>query len=203
MAKAGRPHIGLGVVPLSTRHGFVVNVSNEPGATVTIHEFRGDVAETGAPERFAAPFTDADYRVELSQDQWQAVASAFWQEANNRLRSNGFAQAKVVKHPVEPVLIHPSLGKELCVLCWAIEDEGLETIPNAIRNWEALAPEERWWLYTMTVGVAGMKKDRGHGWRKALAYALARQSFIPGSEVTARTRRTLLGHAGTQLSMEL
>jgi hypothetical protein len=36
-----------------------------------------------------------------------------------------------------------------------------------------LAPEERWWLYTMTAAATGnFLAGRGRGWRKALRYAL-------------------------------
>ena len=42
------------------------------------------------------------------------------------------------------------LGKELVLLAWAVEDAEPTLIPNAIQNWRGLAPEERWWLYTMT-----------------------------------------------------
>ena len=57
--------------------------------------------------------------------------------------------------------VHPSLGKELCILCWAVEDASPEDIPNALHNWEALAPEERWWLYTMTVATTGQAMQKG------------------------------------------
>ena len=40
-------------------------------------------------------------------------------------------------------------------------------------NWLGLAPEERWWLYTMTNAATGHAiKDRNRGWRKAVRFAL-------------------------------
>ena len=36
------------------------------------------------------------------------------------------------------------LGKELCILAWAIEQMETTKIPVAVRNWLALRPEERW-----------------------------------------------------------
>ena len=74
---------------------------------------------------------------------WLALAPAFWEEANRRLRANGLPIAKYQKNPAKPVPVHASLGKELCVLCWAVEDAPPDDIPNALRNWDALAPEER------------------------------------------------------------
>ena len=65
------------------------------------------------------------------------------------------------------------LGKELTVLAWAIEDADPSTVPTAIANWQGLAAEERWWLYTMTAAATGnYLAGRGRGWRKALRYAL-------------------------------
>ena len=40
-------------------------------------------------------------------------------------------------------------------------------------GFKALAPEERWWLYTMTVAATGQAMQKGTGWRKALRAALA------------------------------
>jgi hypothetical protein len=75
------------------------------------------------------------------------------------------------------------------------------TSPNALRNWEALAPEERWWLYTMTVATTGQALQKGIGWRKALRAALADNPFVKGEGMSPRARRELLGHS--QLSLNL
>jgi hypothetical protein len=93
---------------------------------------------------------------------WAELAPAFWEEANRRLRANG---------------LPTSLGKELWVLCWAVEEASIDDIPNALCNWEDLAPEERWWLYTMTVATTGQALRKGVGWRKALRAALADNPF--------------------------
>ena len=65
------------------------------------------------------------------------------------------------------------LGKELVLLAWSIEDADPTLIPVAVKNWMGLAPEERWWLYTMTNAATGHAvSGRGKGWRKAVRYAL-------------------------------
>jgi hypothetical protein len=65
------------------------------------------------------------------------------------------------------------LGKELVLLAWAIEDADPALIPQAIRNWHGLAPEERWWLFTMTNAATGHALGgSGKGWRKAVRFAL-------------------------------
>ena len=115
--------------------------------------------------------------------------------------ANGLPVAKFVKAPAKPVPVHPSLGKELCILCWAVEDAPPDDIPNALHNWEVLAPEERWWLYTMTVATTGQAMQKGIGWRKALRAALADNPFVKGEGLSPKARRELLGHSQLSLSL--
>ena len=61
-----------------------------------------------------------------------------------------------------------SLGKELCVLAWAAETASEDKIAVICSKWAALRPEERWWLFAMTVAEAGMPEDTQRGWRRAL-----------------------------------
>lgn len=201
---AGRTAVGLGFLPDEARHGFLVDVPKgaAPDAMVCISEHRGADLD-GLGERHSAPLNPADHalRVLIDRARWLALAPAFWEEANRRLRANGLPVAKFVKNPARPVPLHASLGKELCVLCWAVEDAPPADIPNALRNWEALAPEERWWLYTMTVATTGQALQKGVGWRKALRAALADNPFVKGEGMSPRARRELLGHS--QLSLNL
>lgn len=137
----------------------------------------------------------------IDSTRWLTLAPAFWEEANRRLRANGLPVAKSIKNPAKPEPLHASLGKVLCVLCWAVEEAPPADTPNALRNWEALAPEERWWLYTMTVATTGQALHKGIGWRKALRAALADTPFAKGEGMSPRARRELLGHS--QLSLAL
>ena len=141
---ASRKSIGLGFVPEESRHGFLIHIpkGSAKGDLISISEYRGDrfsgVDVTSLP---APPPSDPALRVSLDRGRWAALAPAFWEEANRRLRANGLATAKLTKSPMKPIPVHPSLGKELCVLCWAVEEASIDDIPNAMRNWEALAPE--------------------------------------------------------------
>ena len=65
------------------------------------------------------------------------------------------------------------LGKELCVLAWAAETATEEQIRVICSKWAALRPEERWWLFAMTVAEAGLPEDVHRGWRQALYLALS------------------------------
>ena len=200
----GRKAIGLGFLPDEARHGFLVDVpkGSAPAEMVCISEHRGAELD-GLGERHSSPLNPADgaLRVLIDRTRWLALAPAFWEDANRRLRANGLPVAKFIKNPAKPVPLHASLGKELCVLCWAVEEAPPADSPNALRNWEALAPEERWWLYTMTVATTGQALQKGIGWRKALRAALADNPFVKGEGMSPRARRELLGHS--QLSLAL
>lgn len=203
-AQNKRKCLGLGFLPEEARHGFLIDVpkGSAQADLISISEHRGsDLHHLGADDATAIKPNSASIRVLIDRARWLALASSFWDEANRRLRANGLPTQKFVKSPSKPVPVHPSLGKELCVLCWAIEDAPINDIPNAIQNWESLAPEERWWLFTMTVATTGQALQKGIGWRKALRAALADNPFVKGEGMSPRARRELLGHS--QLSLNL
>ena len=202
MARAQQPSprkiVGLGFMPEESRHGFVIDIPKGIGGEdlIFITEHRGeDLDHLGANATHSRSLTDPSLRVTIDRARWLALAPAFWDEANRRLRANGLAVAKFQKNPSKPVPVHPSLGKELCILCWAVESASPDDIPNALRNWESLAPEERWWLYTMTVATTGQANQKNIGWRKALRAALADNPFVKGDGLSPRARRELLGHS--------
>lgn len=209
-----RQIVGLGFLPIEARHGFLIEVPKGTGRNdfIRISEHRNvdlsrlDSVEQASSQPFSPVETsdkDPGLRVLIDRNRWLALAPAFWEESNRRLRANGLPSCKFLKNPAKPVPVHPSLGKELCVLCWAVEEAPPEMIPNALMNWEALAPEERWWLYTMAVATTGHAlTHRGLGWRKALRAALAENPFVKGEGSPARSRRELLGHAQLTLNFD-
>ena len=201
---SSRKVVGLGFLPEEARHGFLIDVPKGSGTSemVCITEHRGaDLNQLG--ERTVEPPSPNDpaLRLIIDRARWLALAPVFWDEANRRLRANGLPLAKFVKSPAKPVPVHPSLGKELCILCWAVEDASPDDIPNALHNWEALTPEERWWLYTMTVATTGQAMQKGIGWRKVLRAALADNPFVKGEGLSPKARRELLGHSQLSLSL--
>ncbi len=209
MAKSGgrdsaRKTTGLGWVVGENRYGFLVYIpaGSGRGDTVTICEIRSPFSQPDDNQEMVPPAEgDPAVRVRIDRGRWLALAPGFWNEANRRLRSNGLPTARYQKSSAKPIAVHPSLGKELCILCWAVEDALPDDIPNALLNWEALAPEERWWLYTMTVATTGQAQQRGVGWRRALRAALAENRFVRGEGVPPKARREILAH--TQTSLEL
>lgn len=199
-----RKVVGLGLLPDEARHGFLIDIPMGSGASglICLTEQRGnDLDHLGARAVDAPSPNDPALRVVIDRNRWLALAPAFWEEANRRLRANGLPAARFQKNPGRPVPVHPSLGKELCILCWAVEDASPDDIPNALHNWEALAPEERWWLYTMTVATTGQAMQKGLGWRKALRAAIADHPFVKGEGLSPKARRELLGHSQLSLSL--
>jgi len=203
-ADSGRRVIGLGFIPAEARHGFVIEVPKGNGrddlVAITEHRENG-LVEVTTPTNASATPTARNLRVLIDRRRWEELAPLFWEDANRRLRSNGLPISRWVKNPSVSIPVHPSLGKELCILCWAVEEAPPDDIPNALRNWEALAPEERWWLYTMAVATTGQAMQRGIGWRRALRAALVENPFVKGEGSSPRARRELLGHSQLALSL--
>jgi len=189
-------------MPDEARHGFLIDIpgGSSQSEMICITEHRGADFTSFISSEVLSP-NDPALRVMIDRNRWLALAPPFWEEANRRLRANGLPSCKFLKNPSKPVPVHPSLGKELCVLCWSVEEAPVDDIPNALRNWEALAPEERWWLYTMTVATTGQALQKGLGWRRALRAALADNPFIKGEGMSPRDRREMLGHS--QLAFNL
>lgn len=188
-----RKSLGLGFLPEELQHGFILHLpaSKAGTADVVLSEHRDFVFEDGEIRARPIKPEESDARVRVTRSLWEEISWAFWEEATRRLTRAGLTASRLPKRGAIPV--HPSLGKELCVLLWAVEDADPQLIPEAIRNWEGLAPEERWWLFTMTAAATGQAQQRGIGWRKALRFALTENPVVKGEGLAPRTREQLLG----------
>lgn len=126
-------------------------------------------------------------RVLLSRQRWLAIREPVQREFNARLKAYKLKTAswKTGENDVERLL-----GAELCVLAWAVEAMPLAHIPKAIGAWLGLRPEERWWLYRVTVNTAGRAEDTGIGWRVALKYALSGERESNASPPKTKTPKT-------------
>lgn len=170
-----------------TPHRFVVTIPRSSTAPVEIVEDRGVGNREGeGPEEIA--------RVRLERSIWRAIANDVKHAFNQRLKINALPAGtwKVGENFVDRLL-----GKELLVLAWAVESAPPEKVPVAVRNWLALRPEERWWLYGMTESLTGGLDDTDKGWRMALRYALAESP--DGAAIVPRRPKTKT--AGAQLSL--
>lgn len=158
---AKHPTLGFGVPATSDPHHFKVVIPKSNNGEVKISEHLGLQAQS---EKFSV----ID-RVLLDRSRWAAIRAEVQRAFNARLKSYGLNTSS---WEVGENVVDRLLGKELCVLAWAIEGMEIENIPVAVRNWLALRPEERWWLFGMTAKSSGGVEDRDVGWRIALRHAL-------------------------------
>jgi hypothetical protein len=152
---------GFGVPATSDPHHFVVEIPRGATGPVSISEVLGLQAQDRSRSIID--------RVRLDRPCWTAIRGEVQRAFNVRLKERNLKPSawKVGSNPVDRLL-----GKELCVLAWAVESMPFEKIPVAVRNWLALRPEERWWLFGMTAMSTGGFNDGGKGWRLALRHAL-------------------------------
>lgn len=133
---------------------------NESVVIVEDYGYRGQ--EGGIPRE--------EDRVFLKRHVWSAIADIARREFNDRLKA---ANVLTGRWHTGANLVDRLLGKELCVLAWAAETASEEQLPVICSKWAALRPEERWWLFAMTVAEAGLPEDTQRGWRRALFLALS------------------------------
>ena len=171
-----RPTLGFDVPATSDPHHFKVIIPRGASAPVQVSEYLGLQA-------LSDEHSVID-RAVLDRARWVAIRSEVQRAFNARLSTHGLRPSawKAGENPVDRLL-----GKELCVIVWAVEQMELEKIPVAVRNWLALRPEERWWLFGMTAMSTGGLRDGDKGWRLALRHALG---DVAQSELLApRARR--------------
>lgn len=162
---------GFGFVPTESEHHFLITITSRKDEPMLISEhFTWDASEARRELSFALGREDNKMRVVLPRSKWEGIADAVRAEFNQRLKQNGL---KTGQWKTGQTAVSRLFGKELVLLAWAIEDADPALILVAIKNWLGLAPEERWWLFTMTNAATGHAiTGRGKGWRKAVRYAL-------------------------------
>ena len=172
---------GFGFLPEESEHHFVVTVPPGTRQDVAIAEHLTYDAERGyPPPSLGAGMQDAKLRVVLPRPKWTAIADEARVEFNRRLKKQHLPTSRWKRgdNPVTRLL-----GKELALLAWAIEDADPTLIPTAIKNWLGLAPEERWWLFTMTNAATGHAlHGKNTGWRKAVRFALTENPVLERGE---------------------
>lgn len=175
-----KENIGFGFDPVESRHHFLVTIPKTAENKVLIYERfewtieRDEILEPRAISPYNEfPEQQIDQRFdrlkcELSRIKWKEIEISLKNEFNQRLKDAGL---KTGSWKQGQNVLHRLFGKELTLLCWAIEDCDIRVIHTAIRNWQGLKPEERWWLYTMTNASTGEAHTK-YGWRTAIRYAM-------------------------------
>ena len=187
--KPPKPTLGFGVPATSDPHHFKVIIPPANSGKVQISEYLGMQAS-------GDEFAIID-RVLLDRPRWTEIRSEVQRAFNARLKGHDLMTSawKVGENPVDRLL-----GKELCVLAWAIEGMEMGNIPVAVRNWLALRPEERWWLFGMTAMATGTVMDAGKGWRLALRHALG---DVAQSDLLQPRARRQLGKVSERPALDL
>jgi len=160
--------IGFGCPETTDPHRFEVDIPPGRTGAVSIVECYGIKAGIGGLPEVAE-------RCLLARPIWSLIAEDVKREFNERLRARNLAASRWI---VGVNKVERLLGKELLVLAWAVEEALPETVPNAIRNWIGLRPEERWWLFNITAAATGFPEHSGVGWRKALRFALTENPLV-------------------------
>ena len=193
-ATGARPTLGFGVPATSDPHHFKVIIPRSNTAPVQVSEYLGLQA-------LSDEHSVID-RAVLERARWTAIRAEVQRAFNARLSTHNL---KPSAWKAGDNLVDRLLGKELCVLVWAVEHMEMEKIPVAVRNWLALRPEERWWLFGMTAMSTGGIGDGDKGWRLALRHALG--DVAQSELLSPRARRGLVardsGVAGERPTLDL
>lgn len=162
---------GFGLDPLTHAAHFLLRIPAGVEQEVQISEHLSwDPDRIGLNVHPAENPADGQLKSCVARGKWDLVADAVRAEFNTRLKAQG---AHPGKWKSGCNALGRAMGKELCLLLWAIEDADPGVVPQALANWQGLAPEERWWLYTMTAAATGSYvTGRNLGWRKAIRFAL-------------------------------
>lgn len=156
-------------------HLFRVEIPAARSQPVLIIEDYGYQGEQGGIPK-------AEERALLPRLVWSKIADTARREFNDRLKA---ARVRTGRWHTGSNLVDRVLGRELCVLAWASETATGDQLAVIGSKWAALRPEERWWLFAMTVAEAGLPQDTQRGWRRALYHALSDGE----KPATARRRR--------------
>ena len=172
---ASRPQAGFGVPDseIDPLH-FIVRIAATSRDKVVVIEDFGISGPKFDSE--ANGHVDQVERCVIPVRRWRQVAAPLRNIFNERLKGRGY---KVGRWETGDNRVHRLLGRELCVLLWAIEQCDEELVPAGINAWLGLRPEERWWLYAMAAHSSGRSGDHERGWRKAIRFALTEGAILP------------------------
>ncbi|MCX8571144.1 DUF3780 domain-containing protein (plasmid) [Mesorhizobium mediterraneum] len=172
---SSRPTAGFGVPEneIDPQH-FIVRISPSGRELVTVIEDYGisgpkfDSEENGP--------VDQVLRCRVDPRRWRMVATPLRNAFNERLKSRKLRSGR---WEAGDNRVHRLLGREMCVLLWAIDECDESLVPAAVNAWTGLRPEERWWLYAMAAHNSGKADEYNRGWRKAIRYGLTEGAALP------------------------
>ncbi len=163
-------------IPASCRFGFLAD-GDQHHFQVSIPGQSNSDALVEIRECFLLPTNDrpltsdkqAKTLASLPVSIWEDILPSFAREIKLKEKSN----AKNIRFSSGLNLIPRLLGKELCLLVWAVENAHACEVSSAIERWSGLTSEERWWLFNMASSDLGTKDS---GWKLAIQIALCNRS---------------------------
>lgn len=101
---------------------------------------------------------------------WRRLATAAQKELLRGMGPEETGGVKSLAFRNGEQALSPLATRELALLLWSLMEDGEGThIDALLAGWRQLAREERWWLYAR---ASNPTQRQGHGWRRALFYAL-------------------------------
>jgi len=165
---------GFGVPNDMAPHQFLVRIPASRTDPVEVWEDFGATAGGTATQRLC--------RATVPRETWRQVADGVKAHLNRRLREKDL---KASRFNAGDNRVERILGRELCVLSWAIEDATPDEAAIAFTRWLSHRPEELWWLFQQIDKDGGEWDSPKTGWRIAIRHALIRE----GEEVPKTPRR--------------
>ena len=167
---------GFGVPDVVDPHHFVVRVPRGESGDIEIVENFGLHAEAEDDALLL--------RCRLPRRAWNGIREEAKRVLNERLREKGLKPSRwnAGDNPIERLL-----GRELCLLAWAVEAASPSQYPAACAAWSTLKPEEKWWLFRMCDDAVGSADDTDTGWRKAVRIAFTE---TPGPHTVVKKKTT-------------
>lgn len=140
---------------------FIVQVPHHEKGDVHIIERKTDMSDGGR-------FCDIE-RSKLGVRKWKKIKPTVANELRQRVarRDNNGLRFAVGENMIDYLA-----GQELCVLAWAAELADEERMNVVMRNWLALTPHDRRWLFRAIAKDPRCAHGQVLGWRAALQYAL-------------------------------
>ena len=169
--------IDFGVPDVVDPHHFVIHIPAGNSEDIEIEENFGIHASSDEDARLL--------RCRLPRRAWNAIKDEAKRILNERLKEKDL---KPGRWNVGATKVERLLGRELCILAWAVETAKPEHYPAACAEWAALKPEEKWWLFRMCDAATGAADDADIGWRKALRIALT-ETPGPNSPTKKKARK--------------
>ena len=154
---------GFGVPNDMAPHQFQVRIPAGRADPVEVWEDFGAAAVGTSAQRLC--------RVAVQRDTWRQVAEGVKSHLNRRLKEK---ELKGSRFNTGDNRIERILGRELCVLAWAIEDATPNEAAIAFNRWSSHRPEELWWLFQQIDRDGGEWDSPRTGWRLAIRHALIR-----------------------------